>query len=62
MAAELALVVGPRYFGLAQYAAPVPKPAGHSNTEVLASPVHDLPVPVRDRGRDPCWCDHRGSA
>ena len=40
MAAELALVVGPRYFGLGQYAAPVPKPAGHSNTEVLGEALY----------------------
>jgi NADH-quinone oxidoreductase subunit J len=35
MAAELALVVGPRYFGLGDYPAPAAKPAGYSNTEAL---------------------------
>jgi NADH-quinone oxidoreductase subunit J len=40
MAAELALVVGPRYFGLGEYPAPVPKPAGHSNTEALGEALY----------------------
>ncbi|MEJ2575249.1 MAG: NADH-quinone oxidoreductase subunit J [Gammaproteobacteria bacterium] len=35
MLVEIFLVVGPRTFGLAQYAPPAPKPADYSNTEVL---------------------------
>ena len=35
MAVELVLVVGPARFGLEQFAAPEPKPAGYSNTEEL---------------------------
>ncbi len=37
MVTELALVVGPRYFGLADYPKPMPKPAGYSNTESLGA-------------------------
>ncbi|MEL6710829.1 MAG: NADH-quinone oxidoreductase subunit J [Pseudomonadota bacterium] len=33
--AQLVLVLGPERFGLAQFAAPIPKPADYSNTEVL---------------------------
>jgi NADH-quinone oxidoreductase subunit J len=40
MAAELALVVGPRYFGLGDYAAPAPKPPGYSNTEALGEALY----------------------
>jgi len=40
MAAELALVVGPRYFGPANYAAPAAKPAGYSNTEALGEALY----------------------
>jgi NADH-quinone oxidoreductase subunit J len=35
MVAELALIVGPRYFGSDRYAAPPPAPADYSNTEAL---------------------------
>ena len=35
MLVEIFLVVGPRTFGLEQYAPPPPKPAGYSNTETL---------------------------
>jgi NADH-quinone oxidoreductase subunit J len=35
MVVELVLVVGPARFGLEQFAAPEPKPAGYSNTEEL---------------------------
>ncbi len=35
MVVELVLVVGPARFGLEQFAAPAPKPAGYSNTEEL---------------------------
>jgi NADH-quinone oxidoreductase subunit J len=37
MVFELALVVGPRYFGLGDYPKPAPKPAGYSNTESLGA-------------------------
>jgi len=40
MAAELALVVGPRYFGPGNYAAPAAKPAGYSNTEALGEALY----------------------
>jgi NADH-quinone oxidoreductase subunit J len=40
MAAELALVVGPRYFGLGDYPAPAAKPAGYSNTEALGEALY----------------------
>ncbi|MDZ7788001.1 MAG: NADH-quinone oxidoreductase subunit J [Halofilum sp. (in: g-proteobacteria)] len=35
MVAELALIVGPRYFGSDRYQAPPPAPAEYSNTEAL---------------------------
>jgi NADH-quinone oxidoreductase subunit J len=40
MAVELALVVGPRHFGLAQYAAPAAKAADYSNTETLGMALY----------------------
>ena len=40
MAVELALVVGPRHFGLAQYAAPAAKAADYSNTESLGMALY----------------------
>ncbi|MCU0766494.1 MAG: NADH-quinone oxidoreductase subunit J [Gammaproteobacteria bacterium] len=40
MAAELVLVVGPRHFGLGQYAAPAAKAADYSNTETLGAALY----------------------
>lgn len=35
MLIEMSMIVGPKYFGLAKFAAPLPKPADYSNTETL---------------------------
>ena len=39
---EMVLVVGPKYFGLKEFAAPVPHAAGYSNTEELGSVLYTV--------------------
>jgi len=42
VAVEMVLVVGPKYFGLKEFSAPVPHAAGYSNTEELGSVLYTV--------------------